>query len=44
MKITVPGYWARDVAVLDLETVKVPTGGFVMASSPAAAGSRRDLS
>jgi hypothetical protein len=32
MKITVPGYWARDVAVLDLETVKVPTGGFVMAN------------
>lgn len=28
--VAVPGRWARNVAYLDLETVKVPTGGFVM--------------
>jgi hypothetical protein len=28
--IPVPGVWARDVALVDLETRKVPTGGFVM--------------
>lgn len=35
MEIKVPGSWAPAVAVLDLETVKVPTGGFVMANGEA---------
>lgn len=33
--IPVPGTWARDVALVDLETRKVPTDGFVMRNGEA---------
>lgn len=33
--VAVPGRWARGVSYLDLETVKVPTGGFVMPNGEA---------